>query len=74
MHGLPPRRGHLVQMQKHSRRENCNNKNFKLGEGLKMTNAQICELYGRKLNMTLRELSAITGKTIPELKKILLNN
>jgi hypothetical protein len=39
-----------------------------------MTNEQICELYGRKLNMTLRELSALTGKTIPELKKILLSN
>lgn len=39
-----------------------------------MTNEQICELYGRKLNMTLRELSLLTGKTIPELKKILLNN
>ena len=38
----------------------------------KMTNEQIIDLYQRKLNMTLAELSAITGKTIKELKKILM--
>lgn len=38
-----------------------------------MTDKQIREFYGRKLNMTLRELSAITGKTIRELKKILMS-
>lgn len=37
-----------------------------------MTPAQIRELYDRKLNMTLAELSAITGLTIKQLKKILL--
>jgi predicted HTH domain antitoxin len=41
-------------------------------QGEKMTNEQIIELYQRKLNMTLAELSAITGKSIKELKKILL--
>ena len=37
-----------------------------------MTNKQIIELYDRKLNMTLAELSEITGKSIKELKKILM--
>ena len=37
-----------------------------------MTNQEIIDLYQRKLNMTLRELSQITGKTIPELKRILM--
>jgi hypothetical protein len=37
-----------------------------------MTNEQINELYNRKLNMTLAELSRITGKSIAELKKILM--
>jgi len=41
-------------------------------ESKTMTNEQIIELYQRKLNMTLAELSAITGKSIKELKKILL--
>jgi predicted HTH domain antitoxin len=41
-------------------------------QGENMTNEQIIELYQRKLNMTLAELSAITGKSIKELKKILL--
>jgi len=39
-----------------------------------MTNEQINDLYNRKLNMTLRELSQITGKTIPELKRILMGD
>jgi hypothetical protein len=37
-----------------------------------MTNQEIIDLYDRKLNMTLRELSVITGKTVPELKKLLM--
>ena len=37
-----------------------------------MTNEQIIELYDRKLNMTLAELSAITGKSLKVLKKILM--
>ena len=37
-----------------------------------MTNEQIIDFYQRKLNMTLRELSQITGKSIPELKRILM--
>jgi hypothetical protein len=37
-----------------------------------MTNEEIIDLYQRKLNMTLRELSQITGKSIPELKRILM--
>jgi hypothetical protein len=37
-----------------------------------MTNEQIIELYDRKLNMTLAELSAITGKSIKDLKNILM--
>lgn len=41
-------------------------------KGLTMTNQQIIDLYQRKLNMTLRELSQITGKSIPELKRILM--
>ena len=43
-----------------------------LFESKTMTNEQIIELYQRKLNMTLAELSAITGKSIKELKKILM--
>jgi len=41
-------------------------------KGKNMTNEQIIELYQRKLNMTLAELSAITGKSIKDLKKILM--
>ncbi len=37
-----------------------------------MTHDEIRELYTRKLNMTLRELSQITGLSIPALKKILM--
>jgi hypothetical protein len=37
-----------------------------------MTNEQINELYDSHLNMTLAELSRITGKTIPQLKAILM--
>jgi hypothetical protein len=37
-----------------------------------MTNAQIIEYYDSHLNLTLSELSKITGKTIKELKTILM--
>jgi hypothetical protein len=37
-----------------------------------MTNEEIIDLYMRKLNMTLKELSLITGKPIKELKRILM--
>jgi len=37
-----------------------------------MTPEEICEYYDRNLNMTLLDLSCETGLTIPELKKILL--
>jgi hypothetical protein len=37
-----------------------------------MTDEQINRIYDTNLNMTLAELSRITGKTIPELKRILM--
>ena len=37
-----------------------------------MTPEQIRQLYDRNLNMTLAELSLMTGLSIPQLKKILL--
>ena len=37
-----------------------------------MTNEEIIDLYMCKLNMTLKELSLITGKPIKELKRILM--
>lgn len=37
-----------------------------------MTNDQIIRLYDQNLNMTLAQLAAITGKTVPELKRILM--
>jgi hypothetical protein len=37
-----------------------------------MTNAEINELYERNINMTLAELSRITGKSIAQLKIILM--
>lgn len=36
-----------------------------------MTDQQIRELYDSNLNMTLRELSRITGRSIPDLTKLL---
>jgi|SaaInlV_120m_DNA_3_1039746.scaffolds.fasta_scaffold97188_1 hypothetical protein len=39
-----------------------------------MTDQEITDLYMRKLNMTLKELSLISGKPIKELKRILLAN
>ena len=37
-----------------------------------MNDQDIVELYMRKLNMSLKELSLITGKPIKELKRILM--
>jgi hypothetical protein len=37
-----------------------------------MTNAEISELYDSRINMTLAELSRITGKSIAQLKIILM--
>ena len=39
-----------------------------------MTPEEICEYYDRNLYMTLLDLSCETGLTIPELKKILLED
>jgi hypothetical protein len=36
------------------------------------TPAQIVEYYDSHLNLTLRELSEMTGRTIPALKKMIL--
>lgn len=41
-------------------------------EGQTMTNKQICEFYDLHPNLTLRQLSAITGLSIGALKLILL--
>lgn len=38
-----------------------------------MTNQQIREFYDSNINLTLRELSRITGKTIDQLKRILMS-
>ena len=38
-----------------------------------LTNQQIKELYDSHLNMTLKELSNLTGLSIQSLKKIILN-
>lgn len=37
-----------------------------------MTNDEICDLYDTNPNMTLAELARLTGKTIAELKRILM--
>jgi hypothetical protein len=42
-------------------------------KGQTMTPEEICHYYDTHLNLTLRELSAMTGRTIPQLKKILMN-
>ena len=46
----------------------CGTKNLKNDTGV------ISRFYDRNPNLTVRELSAITGKTIAQLKKILLTN
>lgn len=38
-----------------------------------MTNDEICDLYDSNPNMTLAELARLTGKTIAELKCILMS-
>ncbi len=38
-----------------------------------MTNDEIKSLYDSNINLTLAELSSITGKSIKQLKKILLD-
>jgi hypothetical protein len=38
------------------------------------TPADIVDYYDRHLNLTLRELSAMTGRTIASLKKIILQD
>jgi len=38
-----------------------------------MTPDQIRDYYDRHLNMTLQELARMTGRTVAELKKILMN-
>ncbi len=38
-----------------------------------MTNQEICELYDSNPNITLKQLSNWTGKSIPELKRILMS-
>ena len=40
----------------------------------KLTNDQIRDLYDSHLNMTLQELSNLTGLSINALKKIILGN
>ena len=37
-----------------------------------MTNQEICDMYDMHPNITLRELAGITGKSVRELKKILM--
>jgi hypothetical protein len=37
-----------------------------------MTDAEIIEIFDKNLNMTLAELSRLTGRTIPDLKKLLM--
>ena len=39
-----------------------------------MTNQQIIYLYDSRPNMTLRELSARTGRTVADLKKLLIGS
>lgn len=39
-----------------------------------MTDQEIIELFDSSLNMTLSELAAITGKSISELKSILMGD
>lgn len=39
-----------------------------------MTNKEICKLFDNNINMTLKELSRITGKSIRQLKEILLGD
>jgi len=38
-----------------------------------MSNQEICELYDSNPNITLNQLSAWTGKSVTELKRILMS-
>lgn len=38
-----------------------------------MTKQEICELYDSNPNITLKQLSNWTGKSVPELKRILMS-
>ena len=38
-----------------------------------MTNQEICELYDSNPHITLKQLSNWTGKSVPELKRILMS-
>lgn len=38
-----------------------------------MTNQEICELYDSHPYITLKQLSNWTGKSVPELKRILMS-
>ena len=38
-----------------------------------MTNQEICDYFDSHPNLTLAALSRITGKSVPELKKILMS-
>jgi hypothetical protein len=37
-----------------------------------MSDREICDLYDRNPNMTLSELSRITGRSVAELKRLLM--
>ena len=45
-----------------------------LKNNLELSNSEICDMFADNPNMTLAQLSAITGKSVKELKAILLNN
>jgi hypothetical protein len=41
---------------------------------LELNHSEICDMFADNPNMTLAELSATTGKSVKELKSILLSN
>ena len=45
-----------------------------LKNNLELSNSEICDRFADNPNMTLAQLSATTGKSVKELKAILLNN
>ena len=45
-----------------------------LKNNLELSNSEICDMFADNPNMTLAQLSATTGKSVKELKTILLNN
>jgi hypothetical protein len=45
-----------------------------LKNNLELSNSEICDMFADNPNMTLAQLSATTGKSVKELKAILLNN